>query len=166
METNDNKFTWQFAVAEAIRRVGERGLQRIQQPIHRYTDLGEIDNIEFLSDDVLANMLIRYNAWYSYATSELAFAKASLQSLNEMWEVLVAEGMVDYSKTSEVKLTKDVLRGMAIRSNTTLDAYFKERVLRMEEATILEGMVKSLDIRSDAVKSEFIRRASDKKVMT
>lgn len=159
-----DQWTWNKAIEQAHERLEARGIKRLPQPIHAYRDLGEIERIENLGDDALANMLTRYLAWYSYVTVEFSYAKAAFNSFDEIYDVLLGEQMHNVSKTQDSRIVKDVLKSLAIQSNDVLKEHHRTRVELMQSMMLLEGMVKSLDIRSRGVEAEAIRRASARKV--
>ena len=109
-------------------------------------------------------MLTRYLAWYSYVTAEYAYAKAAFNSFDEIYDVLLGEQMHLVSKTQDGRIVKDVLKSIAIQQHEVLKEHHRTRVELMQSMLMLEGMVKSLEIRSRGVEAEAIRRASARKV--
>ena len=161
---SSDQWTWRRSLERAYERLEAKGIKRLPQPIYEYRDLGEIERVEQLGEEALANMMIRYLAWYSYVTVEYAYAKAAYSSFDEIYEVLLGETMHNISKTQDGRVVKDVLKSLAIQSNEQLKECHRVRVENMQMMQILEGMVKSLEIRSRAIESEQIRRASVRKV--
>ena len=96
---------------------------------------------------MLAILLFRHQAWYSYATTELAYAKAALASFEEIYDVFLGKEMHDRAKTQDSRVVKDVLRALCIAENENLRSWQRGKVEYMQQHMILEGMVKSLDIR-------------------
>ena len=90
--------------------------------------MGEIDRIEEVADGPLANMLIRYMSWYSYATVELSYAKVTAAALNEIFELKVANEMSKAAKTQEGRTVKDVLRGIAIQTSEELTSMERQKI--------------------------------------
>ena len=134
-------WTWSKAVKLAHDRLESRGLSKLSQPEYDYQDIGNIEQIESVGDQALANMLTRHLAWYSYATVELSDLKSSLTSLTELFEVELGEEMNNVAKTQDSKVVKDVLKGIAIQKNDKLTAMFRKRVELIQEINLLEGMV-------------------------
>lgn len=161
---DEEQWTWRKAVLLAEQRLAERGLTRFQQPQHEYRDLGEVEKIERVGAEALANMMTRHLAWYSYAMVELAYAKAGLHVLDEIYSVQLAEEMNALSKTQDTRILKDVLKGMAINQSEPLKRAVRRRMERQSEVELLEGTVKGLEIRCRALEAEQIRRHSARKV--
>ena len=162
--TTTSDWTWKRSVDKAHGRLQERGLHRLPSPNYRYEDLGEINSIEEVSDVALANMMLRHQAWYSYATVELSYAKAAYASFEEIYEVLLGTEMNRISKTQEGRLVKDVLKSLAIKNNESLKDQHRRKVELLQDVQLLEGMVQGLSIRCRALESESIRRASVRKI--
>lgn len=157
-------WTWHESAIQAKRRLAERGFGKTPPPAHRYRDLGEIEAIEQLGDHALANMSTRHLAWYAYATEQLAEAKSEHASLNEMFEMMLGNEMARVAKTDTGRMVKDVLRGVAIDRSEDLKKVFRRHLELMQDVQLLEGAVKSLEIRCRALEAEAIRRASSRRV--
>ena len=164
MSSDVQKWTWAKAVEAAEKRLEARGLQRFPRPSYEYKDLGEVENVERISEEALANMLSRHLSWYSYASVELAYAKAAYSGLDEIYEALLGEAMYTVAQEREGRPVKDVLKGLAIKEDERLNMFFKKRLEQQQDVQLLEGMVKGLEIRSRAVEAEAIRRASLRRV--
>ena len=162
--TTSSEWTWRRALEQAYERLSERGIQRMPRPSHEYKDLGEVEEVERLGDVALANMMVRTQSWYSYATSELAYAKAAQAGFDEIYEVVLGTQMNRVSKTSDSRIVKDVLKSLAIDGDENLKSHHRSRVEHLQMVMLLEGTVKSLEIRCRALEGEQIRRASQRKV--
>ena len=159
-----DQWTWRTALAQATQRLADRGLVRLNRPVHEYKDLGELEDIEKVTDLALANMLFRYQAWYSYASVELSYAEVELASFDEVFEVKVAAKMHIVAKTQEGRVLKDVLRSLAINSDEELKGGLRSKIEYEQSVGLLRGLVRGLDIRCRALEQESIRRASARKV--
>ena len=157
-------WTWNESIKQAHKRLEQRGLKRMVQPTQDYQDLGDIEHIEDVGDHTLANMLTRHLAWYSYATVELAYSRAALSSLTELYEVELGEEMNNVAKTKDSRVVKDVLKGIAVQQSERLTMIYRKRLELIQDVNLLEGMVNGLSIRAKACESEAIRRASTRKV--
>lgn len=168
MNDNENpivsQWTWNSAIEKAHQRMADKGLSKLKTPSHPFRDLGSIENIESVNDDELANMLTRHLAWYSYATVELAYAKAAYNSLDEIFEAKLGEEMNRIARTQDSRLVKDILRGIAIQKSEDIKPFFRKRIELQQEMQLLEGTVKGLEIRARGVEAEAIRRASARKM--
>ena len=160
------EYTWRRAVNAAHERLKGKGISRLAQPMHEYQDLGNIEAIDKVHDVALANMLTRHQAWYSYATTELAFSNAELYCLDEIYDVLIGEEMYKISLTKDGRPTKDVLKSLAIQGNEVLKYWHRRKMDLGQDVKLLEGMVSGLSIRCRALESESIRRASQRRVET
>ena len=163
-ETVAQDWTWKRSVEQAQQRLAAKGLTRLPQPVYQYQDLGEIESIERLNEVDLANMQVRNSAWYSYVAVELAYAKAAFSAFEEMYDVLLGVEMNNINKHREGRMLKDVLQSLAVQGNENLKKSFQKRLDMLQDVTLLEGMVKGLEIRCRAVENESIRRASVRKL--
>ena len=159
-----SEWTWKKALDQAEARLKSRGIERLAQPEHEYKDLGTIEDIADVGDVHLANLLFRHQVWYSYVTVEMAYARASLASFDEIYDVFLGEAMHNTSKTQDSRVVKEVLKSISIQGNEPLKNWHRGKVEYMQSYTLLEGMVKSLEIRCKALESESIRRASTRRV--
>ena len=166
VHSNTEKWTWSKSVEKAKERLEERGLYRVPQPIRNIGFLGEINEIDRITDIALANMLVHAYGWYQYATVELAYAKAEFYSFEEMYDMYVGNGMQETSKMYEGRVVKDILKSLAILGSEELTRAHQNRIELQQNHILLEGMVKNIEIQVKALESETIRRASTRRMET
>lgn len=164
MKEQQTQFTWKTSVERAQERLRGRGIVRFPQPTYGYQELGEVEDIVKLGDKALATMTMRHQGWYSYVTVELAFARAALGALDEIYDVLLGEEMHKVALTKDGRIVKDVLKSLAIQGDELLKTWHQRRIDEVQDVQLLEGMVSGLAIRSKALNDEGIRRASARKV--
>lgn len=158
-------WSWKTVVEQARKSLAQKGFPQPTQPTSELEDLGTIENIENLVGLALANLTIRYHAWYSYATVELAYTHAANKALDEILDIRIGREMHILANRGEgPKPTKEVLRALAIDGNEGLKAWFRKKVQGDQQVRLLEGTVKGLEIRCRALESEQIRRATAQKL--
>ena len=160
----DLSWDWRVAASEARERLERRGLRVWERPDHAYEDLGEVQAVDQLTDDLLAAQLFKHQVWYSYATTEWAIAKANVAHLTEVFEVKLADEVYELLRSVPAKATKDVIRGVAIQSNKGLGEFHGQLLSLRQDEQLLAGVVQGLQIRCRALESESIRRTAARKV--
>ena len=158
------QWTWRAAVERAQQRLEERGLVRFSKPRTAYEELDDIEELESFNEVKIAGLLARYTAWYSYATVELAYARAAYTGLDEIYDVVMGQEMLTVSRTQDGKVVKDILKGVAVQNSPVLKRYHLKRVELQQDVTLLEGFVKGSELRCKLLESELIRRAAARKI--
>ena len=164
INSNVEKWTWSKSIEKAKQRLEEKGLYRIPQPIRNIGFLGEISDIDRITDITLANMLTHAYGWSQYTTVALAYAKAEFYSFEEMYDMYVGSEMQETAKLYDTKVVKDVLKSLAIKGSEELMRAHQNRIELQQNYILLEGMTKSMEIQVKALESETIRRASSRKI--
>ena len=155
---------WRKVVTEARTKLEAQGFPMLPQPVNALDDLGFIEDVEAVNAIPLANMTVRHQAWFSYATTEYGVAHAEFKAFEEILEVKLGEEMHKLAKAEGSRVVKDVLKAMAIAGDEGLRNGFRKRVELEQRDRRLEALVKGLEIRCRALESEQIRRATAAKV--
>ena len=122
------------------------------------------EDVDKVGDLQLANLTLRLQAWYAYATSHLAFTRAEESALSEAFEVRLGVEMDKVQRESERRQVKEMIRGVAIHGSSELAQWHDRLNTLTQSVGILEGFVASLRIQCEALNNEQIRRASARKM--
>lgn len=155
---------WQTLVKAARQRLVDNGWPIPKKPVIDPSTLELPEDVESINSIALANLGLRLQSWYSYTTSELAFASAELSAAVEFFEIKLGDRMHVTSGNLEKKEVKEVLRSLAIAQSPDLKQFVVIKTQLDQRVQDIGGLVKSLDIRCRAIQNEQIRRATEKKV--
>ncbi len=160
-----NSFDWRAAVDEARKVLVDKGFPIPKKPDIALSEMVYPTDIAGVNDIPLANLCARFNAWYAFATTSVAFKKAEYAALDEVFEVNVAERIYALGKTFDGKTpAKDVLRGEILTTDEDMAVLFTQRIKLGQEIQTLEGLTKGLEIQVWSLRDEQIRRASARKL--
>ena len=120
------------------------------------------EDIDSLNPVALANLSIRISGWYSFTSTELAFARAECATFVELFEIRLGKAMYYTAQSMEGRPVKEVVRGITLEDSEL--ARLHTYKLRLETKVItIEGLVTGLAIQCRSLESEQIRRASMRK---
>ena len=157
-------WSWRQAVEIARERLASRGLKPLAKPTLELETLVFPESVESFSGIALANLSLRYQSWYSYATVELGTLNAERTSFRELFDIKLGEKMHEMAERSTDRMTKDVLRAISIQADTELKTGVRQLIELDQQACLLEALVKGLEIRCRALENEAIRRATAQKL--
>ncbi len=160
----EDAWSWRKVVTDARTKLEAQGFPMLPQPVNALDGLGFIEDVEQVNAIALANMTVRHQAWFSYATTEYGVAHAELRAFEEILDVKLGEEMHKLAKQEGARVVKDVLKAMAIAGDEGIRNGFRRKVELEQRDRRLEGLVKGLEIRCRALESEQIRRATAAKV--
>ncbi len=121
------------------------------------------EDIDVVSSIQLANIAMRFQGWFAYVTTELAYVRAEYAAIEEMYEAKIGQRKYDMQKQIPTKLTKDVLHGIVL-NELDIRPWFKVKLQKEQEKFLVEGMEAGLKIQCHAIRDEQIRRMSAQKV--
>ena len=121
------------------------------------------EDIDVVSSIQLANIAMRFQGWFAYVTTELAYVRAEYAAIEEMYEAKIGQRKYDMQKQIPTKLTKDVLHGIVL-NELDIRPWFKVKLQKEKEMFLVEGMEAGLKILCHAIRDEQIRRMSAQKV--
>ena len=158
-------FDWQAQVDAARQKLLDDGFRLPMKPSTKINDIQLPDDISDIGDVRLADITMRFNAWYAYASTSTSFLKAEYSALDEVFEVNMGERVFALGNTIEGKTpAKDVLRGEVVINDQDMSALFHNRIQLSQRIQTLDGLSKGLEIQVEALRDEGIRRASVRKL--
>lgn len=163
--TTVKTFDWEEQVKEARARLVSDGFPLPMKPATKLSDMQFPTDISKVGDINLADLTMKFNAWYAYAATTVSFLKAEYAALDEVFEVNMGERIYTLGQSFEGKTpAKDVLRGEIIIGHGDMSALFHHRIRLNTRIQSLEGLSKGLEIQVSALRDEGIRRASVRKL--
>ncbi len=162
MNETEEGWGWNKVVTETKQALEDQGLPMVSKPVNAMPEF--LNDVEKANSIQLANMAIRHQGWYSYATTELAISASRLKSFEEIYEVKLGEAMYHESTKHDSRITKEVLKSLVISQDNDIKIGFRRKVELDNRNRLLEGLVKGLEIRCKSLESEQIRRATIMKV--
>lgn len=158
-------WSWTNVVRDARKALEDRGWPKPVKPKGKVEELVFPEDINRLNPIQLANITIRFQGWYSYVTTELAYARAEYVSLEEVFEAKAGFLAYEESRSKETKHTKDVLRSLVLQ-RPEMKPFFRVKLQKQNEVNLIEGLELGLKIQCGALRDEGIRRMSAQKVET
>jgi hypothetical protein len=159
-----NGWDWKAAVEESRQKLVDKGMPLPRKPKVDLESMSFPTDITDVKDLALANMMIRFSAWYAYATSSLAFAKAEQAAITEVFDINLGERMFKLSKEVEGRPAKDLLKGKVLMTDEALIDMQSVKLRADQNVHNLSGLVAGLDIQVNALRSEQIRRVAAHKI--
>ena len=158
-------FDWQAQVKESRDKLLQDGFPLPMKPSTSLSEMSFPTDISNVGDVQLADLTMRFNAWYAYGTTTVSFLKAEYSALDEVFEVNMGERIFTLGSSFEGKTpAKDVLRGEIITGQSEMGELFHQRIKLNQRIQSLEGLAKGLEIQVLALRDEGIRRASVRKL--
>ena len=154
---------WKSVVAEARKALEDKGWPKPNKPKLNLESLVFPEDIDALSSVQLANIAMRFQGWYAYITTELAYVKAEYAAIGEMYEAKIGNSMHEMQKTMPSKPTKGVLQSLVL-NQLDIRPWFKVKLQKEQEVFLIEGIEAGLKIQCHAIRDEQIRRMSAQKV--
>jgi hypothetical protein len=156
-------WSWTTIVRDARRNLETKGWPKPIKPKGTVEELIFPEEISRLNSVQLANITLRFQGWYAYVTTELAYVRAEYTTLEEVFEAKLGYLAYQEARSKESKQTKDVLRSLVLQ-RADMKPFFKIKLQKENEVNLIEGLEAGLKIQCNALRDEQIRRMSAQKV--
>ena len=154
---------WETLVRSAREKLHDAGYPIPKKPKVALEALVVPEDVEQLGAIQLANLLLQYQGWFSYATAQLAFARSDAAAFDEFYEVELGKKMHSISIHADSRPVKEVLKALAVEYNPLKGLHRKKVELGMR-SSMIDGLVQSLGIQCRALTNEQIRRHAAQKI--
>lgn len=159
----DEKLSWKTISAEAKEKIDAKGWPKPSKPSFDLDTLQFPEDIEKISSLHLATVAMRFQGWYAYITTELAYARAEQAIVEEVFQAVTGQRAHEIQKISPSKITVAILNGIVL-NELDMKPWFKVKLQKDQDVFLVEGLEAGLKIQCHAIRDEQIRRMSAQKV--